>query len=613
MGTAQGSFGSRWLQNKSIANRLSMLAASAMILSVTLAVVIAVGSYLNLQKTERVDKLTDQAIAASLLEKDFASLERDVYRHALLQRGNTLQEVNGDVADLIAAIDETDSKLDSGEAGHIAAVRSAADTYVSTINGTIENGTPTAAQISRIAAAAAVTDDAIEQIREPVIAESLAVTHSKKSLAWSILIATMAIVLIACLVSYFFSKAIKKAIADELDSISDAINKVLAGNLDVDIPHADRTDDVGELARAVVQLRDTNREKRQSDLEMAAMAKNVGECLRSMAQGNLTVELGDLGKNYEGLRGDFNSTIERLHETMSLVLENVHGIRAGSNDIKQASDDLAQRTEQNAFELASVADVIDKISSGLASTAKSATAADVQMSSAMEEARDGKNTIEQAVEAMTNIEKSTAQIEQIIVVIDNIAFQTNLLALNAGVEAARAGEAGSGFAVVASEVRALAQRSADAAKDINELIRNSTEQVTGGADMVRKTGEAFVRINDKLQGVTELVEDISIKAKEQAATLSEANATMGSLDGSTQTNAAMVEESTAAARSLASSADELAETVSKFELRTSSMSGQVLAEHPARRAAPRPQTRQRPMRTAGNLALAAEADDWSEF
>ena len=366
------------------------------------------------------------------------------------------------------------------------------------------------------------------------------------------------------------ARVIKKAISSELDAISGSIKKVLAGDLDIEIQHAERNDDVGELARAAVQLRDTSRAKRQSDAEMIEMAQQVGECLQRMSRGDLTVKLGQLGENYAGLREDFNRTIDQLHDTLSSVAESAHSIRIGSNEISSASDDLAQRTEHHAGDMARIAEAINEISSTLSETAGSAAEADRNVAEAMAETQDGGAVVKQAVHAMTSIEESTEKIEQIIAVIDGIAFQTNLLALNAGVEAARAGDAGSGFAVVANEVRALAQRSADAAKDIKGLIQTSSNQVANGADMVRKTGAAFERINERISSVSALVEQISTKAEQQSHNLKETNRSMSNVEMVTQNNAAMVEESTAAARNLASSADSLAQLVSQFSLREQS-------------------------------------------
>ena len=234
----------------------------------------------------------------------------------------------------------------------------------------------------------------------------------------------------------------------------------------------------------------------------------------------------------------------------------------------------------------------------------------------MAEARAGAHksgeVVSQAVEAMGEIESSSKQITQIIGVIDEIAFQTNLLALNAGVEAARAGDAGRGFAVVASEVRALAQRSADAAKEIKGLIQASERHVGNGVNHVSETGKALSVIVEQVSRIDSLITDMAGSAQEQASALGEVNIAVNHMDQMTQQNAAMVEETTAAAHTMRSNANELSAQIGGF--RTSSMGGPV-ARRPA--SAPHSEPRQEPRaaapRTMGALALKEDADGWEEF
>ena len=224
----------------------------------------------------------------------------------------------------------------------------------------------------------------------------------------------------------------------------------------------------------------------------------------------------------------------------------------------------------------------------------------------------------QAVSAMGEIERSAGEIGLIIGVIDEIAFQTNLLALNAGVEAARAGDSGRGFAVVAQEVRALAQRSADAAKEIKTLISNSNRQVGQGVDLVEKTGKALDAIVVQVAEVTKLVGDIAASATEQATALDEVNRAVTQMDQVTQQNAAMVEESAAASHSLATDADELQQLVARFSVgRVEQAAGRARPQAAARapsRAQAAPAYRPRavaPART--QAATAAKVDTWEEF
>jgi methyl-accepting chemotaxis protein len=234
--------------------------------------------------------------------------------------------------------------------------------------------------------------------------------------------------------------------------------------------------------------------------------------------------------------------------------------------MSHAADDLSRRTEQQAASLEETAAALDEITVTVKRTAEAAAHARSVATTAAGTAEQSGKVVRDAIEAMNGIEKSSGQISQIIGVIDEIAFQTNLLALNAGVEAARAGDAGRGFAVVASEVRALAQRSADAAKEIKSLIAASTNQVEQGVDLVRRTGQALDRITQQVAELTNIVADIAASAQEQASGLGQVNTALNQMDQVTQQNAAMVEESTAASHALAQETDEVSRLVTRFDL-----------------------------------------------
>jgi len=293
----------------------------------------------------------------------------------------------------------------------------------------------------------------------------------------------------------------------------------------------------------------------------------IGGALTALAGGDLEQRIEraftpDLDK----LRTDFNWALETLQATMQKVGHTAGAIRAGADEISVSSDDLSKRTEQQAASLEETAAALDQITATVKKTADGAIHARSAVATAKTDAETSGQIVGQAVTAMGEIEQSSRKISSIIGVIDEIAFQTNLLALNAGVEAARAGDAGRGFAVVASEVRALAQRSAEAAKEIKALISASNTQVAAGVSLVGETGKALTRIVTQIAEINSVVTDIAASAQEQATGLNEVNTAVNQMDQVTQQNAAMVEESTAASYALAQEAEELTRTMSEFKV-----------------------------------------------
>jgi methyl-accepting chemotaxis protein len=291
------------------------------------------------------------------------------------------------------------------------------------------------------------------------------------------------------------------------------------------------------------------------------------------------------------------------------------GIQAGASELSQAAADLSRRTEQQAASLEETAAAIDQITATVRRSTEGAAQADTAAQEAKTDAEESGETVRHAVAAMNEIEKSSQQIGQIIGVIDEIAFQTNLLALNAGVEAARAGDAGKGFAVVASEVRALAQRSAEAAKEIKALISTSTRQVGDGAQLVGKTGEALQRMVARVGEISILISEIAASSREQSLGLAQVNTAVNEMDKVTQQNAAMVEQSTAASHALLSESEALGESVRIF--RTShAPAASRSPSRPAARPAPAPQMRATGGRGASALRKPQAqqgADEWEEF
>jgi len=377
-----------------------------------------------------------------------------------------------------------------------------------------------------------------------------------------------------------------------LRELTRQMNQLAGGEVEIQVQAREREDEVGEMARALEVFRVNAIEaerarvaqesaKAQAETErlageeaatarsQALVVGSFGEGLERLAEGDLTYRMqGDLPPAYLKLQSDFNLAAAKLQNTLGVVVGAAAGMRSGAGEISTAADDLSRRTEQQAASLEETAAALDQITATVRRTAEGATHARKVVETARSDAAEGADVVRRATSAMDEIEGSSKQIGQIIGVIDEIAFQTNLLALNAGVEAARAGEAGRGFAVVASEVRALAQRSAEAAKEIKALITASSDQVGVGVDLVAATGKALERIVTQVAEINGIVAEIAASAQEQATGLQQVNTAVNHMDQVTQQNAAMVEESTAASHALANEAKELAVLVAQFRTGT---------------------------------------------
>ncbi|KQN94345.1 signal protein [Sphingomonas sp. Leaf231] len=469
----------------------------------------------------------------------------------------------------------------------------------------------------RVAVEASAMQEAQSDIMNGVVADAQAL-HG-----WSRNLMLAMIVCVGALVAIMLS-ALIRGIAQPLRAMSGALGQLAAGRMDVQVPVDQRADEVGDLATAMMGLRNQLATAEQAKQEQTSLiVGSIGNGLDALARGDLTARVdADLTGAFAKLKTDFNNAMAAVSTAMGAVSVSALGITNGAGDIRQASDDLSRRTEQQAASLEETAAAMDEITSTVKQTAESAGRTNMMVGETRRDAEQSGGVVQKAMDAMSGIERSSNEISEIIAVIDGIAFQTNLLALNAGVEAARAGDAGKGFAVVASEVRALAQRSADAAKDVKTRITASSEQVHLGVELVSETGKSLTRIIARIAEINELVSGIASAAEQQAVGLHQVNTAVSEMDGVTQQNAAMVEEATAAARSLSEEADTLASEVARFTLAQGSGRApapaaspvhklQARAAHAGRRIAA---TAARPAvthATEGNAAVAV--DDWSSF
>jgi len=417
-------------------------------------------------------------------------------------------------------------------------------------------------------------------------------------------------------IAFMLARALSRSIARPVANLTNIMGALAAGDNSVAIPDVDRSDELGAMAQAVFVFRDAALAKAQSEADQAHVVEAIGQGLEALAAGNMTYTISEpFAGNYDRLRQAFNRSVEGLEDSLSQVAATAQSVYSGSSEIREASEDLARRTEQQAASIEETAAATQEVTEMVSGTARGTAELQEAISAVESDASEGSGVVRSAVSAMSEIERSSHQIGEIINVIDSIAFQTNLLALNAGVEAARAGESGKGFAVVADEVRGLAQRSAGAAKDIKSLITTSTNQVAQGVALVAETGTMLDRILAKINDVTALISKIAVATEAQSTHLREVNASVVQMDDMTQQNAAMVEQTSACTRNLAGEADQLAELVQRFRLKTNEVATANTAMAAAPRKAPGARPAPAPSRkpVVGNLAVKPDEDDWSAF
>ncbi|WP_408591647.1 methyl-accepting chemotaxis protein [Novosphingobium sp.] len=435
-------------------------------------------------------------------------------------------------------------------------------------------------------------------------------------------------------------RSMVRTVVHPIEDLTGTLSAMANGDYDRPIHGDPQGDEVQQIYCTAAVFRETALAKRADDAAQAAVVAALAKALDELASQNLEYRIEDeFPPRYEQLRDTFNQTLAALARAIGSVRISASSLTQTINEIRSASDDLANRNAQQAATLEETTAAMKQVTAGVQETARGAADVRRQVTDTHDEATKGGSVVSRAVQAMAAIESSANEISQIIGVIDGIAFQTNLLALNAGVEAARAGEAGKGFAVVATEVRALAQRSADAAKDIKALISASAEQVSQGVALVHQTGDVLGTILGRVGDINQVITEIATSADMQAETLGQVNSSVGEIDRVTQQNAAMVEQTTAATRELANEATQLSRLVSAFRTRDKASrpvaGGSGMRRHslgtssvaaaspikassaPDRLPTPEveaPVARKAPPPVSGNLALSPSGgDDWSEF
>ncbi len=429
-----------------------------------------------------------------------------------------------------------------------------------------------------------------------VYADDLAAMFQRNALSMAgwLAIGAVAIVLVAF--------AIVRSVVGPIARLNTSMQAIAQEDVSGEVPGTERRDEVGDMARVVSVLRDSVRERaelriRESEQQQRIDAERnegerrqraitqsqldamdtVGSALERLARGDLSAHIDAIAPEYAKLRADFNQAAEALNSVIGAIAHSTDVVHGNAGGIAAAANNLSQRTEQQAASLEETAAALDEITAAVRSASDRAAEASRMVGQTKESAGRSGAIVREAVAAMGRIEEASNRIGQIIGVIDEIAFQTNLLALNAGVEAARAGEAGRGFAVVAQEVRELAQRSANAAKEIKGLIGNSATEVGNGVALVRSTGEALAEIEQLVHQVNDQVQLIATAAREQSVGLAEVNTAVNQMDQMTQQNAAMVEETSAAGQTLSQESEELRALLQRFRLAAQSATGRARA------------------------------------
>jgi len=408
------------------------------------------------------------------------------------------------------------------------------------------------------------------------------------NLLWTILLLTGGTIAVTFVLSLFASGSISRPIL----RLVQEMKRLAAGDISGSVNGTLRGDEVGDMSRAVLVFKQNALEKQRAEasakeLELAAAVerdaaeaqrrerlttqaavfREIGDSLSGLASGILNRPINvDFPPEYAQLRQDFNAAVGRLNATITAVARQADTMTSIANEMHGGTRELATRTEQQAVVLENAVRALNSVSSDIARTATASDEADRIVSAVHLEAASSDAVVSQAIEGMNQIEASSRQIATIVSVIDEIAFQTNLLALNAGVEASRAGDAGRGFAVVASEVRALAQRSADAATEIKDLIALSSQRVRRGTQLVSGASDQLKNIADQITDIKSVVSNIAATASDQARHLATIGATIGEIDRSTQQTAALAQESSAACHSLEAEAGRLVDLIRAFTL-----------------------------------------------
>lgn len=455
---------------------------------------------------------------------------------------------------------------------------------------------------------------AIRDAEEESIGRNSASQEKAISSAVTVLgIGGLALIAIATTLAFVLSQLI----AQPVSRLTKTMGDLAAGRNDIAVPDMDRHDEIGDMARALLVFRDAAVAKAaadaalaQAEAEQAVVVDTVSQHLSEVASGNLTAEITrDFPSAYAAVKNNFNEAIASLRELISAVGQSTESIRSGSGEIAQASEDLARRTESNAANLEETSAAITQMDGRLKATAEAATRTALRANGTMTTVADGRGTADEAVQAMSRVSESAKGIDSVIEGLDKIAFQTRVLAMNAAVEAGRAGDAGRGFAVVADLVSALAMRAEEEAGRARDQLSATQTDIVTAVEAVHRVDAALADISTGVGDVNELLGHIATDNQAQSTAITQISSAIATMDQATQQNAAMVEETSAAARNLAAEVNGLSEHASRFVV---GHTGSANARRP--RARFDGATGQLPAAAVAALVRPArDADDWQSF
>jgi len=617
-------------KDMAISKKLGIVTVVMGLASVVIAGVAGSGLYGLQQAMISVGSREEVAREAMDLRVDIIAISRMTYQLAAApeKAKDFRAETDKRSAEMLGRLPKIESTADANEKDQLKTIRGALESYFGEIRSMVDTAEKNPADTAAIAGALKKALDGQKVVTDTVkvystySGKSLAEARASavQSSSTALLISALAALGFIALGTVISTLVARKGIIRPIRDMTDAMTRLAKGDLEGSAVDASRQDEIGEMGRAVdvfrqnaiamnqLKAQEAVLHERSSDLQSSIatvvasavagdftgrirkdyesedlnrFARSVNELVASVDSAVTEVRRvvaaladADLTQTMEGhfqgafaeLQGNVNATMVTLRATMNNVRGAAGTINNNSAELSSAANDLSKRTEQQAAALEETAAALDEITATVrAASTRSNEARDMVHATKQSASKSG-DIVRSAVTAMGRIEESSNKIGQIIGVIDEIAFQTNLLALNAGVEAARAGEAGRGFAVVAQEVRELAQRSANAAKEIKTLISTSASEVEGGVSLVRSTGDALLEIESLVNRVNEHVESIATAAKEQSMALAEINSSVNHMDQMTQKNAAMVEETTAASETLAEESRQLQTILQNFKL-----------------------------------------------